>query len=229
MGDIAIPIYIFCGKDLLLAKLRPSNVEPAEGALEELQRVIQQIRKRWGNVRILVRGDSAYSREEIMSWCESQAGVDYVFGLAKTSRLIKMTTLTQDRAKQEYSLKIETVVSFLETFFTPDDELKKKASELIDSSIWYRSLDYQTLESWSRARRVVAKVEYSSLGTNIRFVVTSLPTEKVFPSEVYTHKYCLRGEMENRFKEKQLELFSDRTSTHTFAGNQLRPWFSSIA
>lgn len=228
-GYCYAPLYIFCGKHLLVAKLRPSNVDPAEGALEELQRVIQQIRKRWGNVRILVRGDSAYSREEIMSWCESQAGVDYVFGFAKNSRLIKMTTQTQDRAKQEYSLKLETVVSFLETLFTPDDEIKKQASELIDSSIWYRSLDYQTLESWSRNRRVVAKVEYSSLGTNIRFVVTSLPTEKVSPSEVYTHKYCPRGEMENRFKEQQLELFSDRTSTHTFAGNQLRLWFSSIA
>lgn len=89
-------------------------------------------------------------------------------------------------------------------------------------------LDYQTNESWSRNRRVVSKVEPSSKRTNIRFVVTSLPTDKVPPSKLYTQKYCARGEIENRFKEQQLELFSDRTSTHTFAGNQLRLWFSSI-
>lgn len=228
-GYCYAPLYIFCGKHLLAASLRPSNVDPADGALEELQRVIKQIRARWGNVRIIVRGDSAYSREEIMSWCESQPGVDYAFGLAKNSRLIKMTTRTQNRAKQEYSQKLETVVSFLETLFTPDDELKKQASELIDSSIWYRSLDYQTQESWSRNRRVVSKVEIGALGSNIRFVVTSLPTDKVPPGELYTQKYCPRGEMENRFKEQQLELFSDRTSTHTFEGNQLRLWFSSVA
>ena len=93
----------------------------------------------------------------------------------------------------------------------------------------YRSLDYQTRDSWSRNRRVVSKVEYGAKGTNIRFVVTSLPTNKVPPGELYQQKYCPRGEMENRFKEQQLELFSDRTSTHTFAGNQLRLWFSSIA
>lgn len=228
-GYCYAPLYIFCGKHLLAAKLRPSNVDPAEGALEELQRVIKQIRQRWGNVCILVRGDSAYSREEIMSWCESQSGVDYVFGLAKNSRLIKMTVQTQNRAKQEYSQKLETVVSFLETLFTPDDELKQQATELVDSSIWYRTLAYQTAQSWSRNRRVVSKVEYGPQGSNIRFVVTSLPTDKVPPGELYRHKYCPRGEMENRFKEQQLALFSDRTSTHTFAGNQLRLWFSSIA
>lgn len=197
--------------------------------MEELQRVIEQIRARWGDIRILVRGDSAYSRENIMSWCESQPGVDYVFGLAKNSRLIKMTVQTQDRAKQEYSQKLETVVSFLETLFTPDDELKQQATKLVNSSIWYRTLAYQTAQSWSRNRRVVSKVEYGPKGSNIRFVVTSLPTDKVPPGELYTQKYCPRGEMENRFKEQQLELFSDRTSTHTFAGNQLRLWFSSIA
>ncbi|MEO0969518.1 MAG: IS1380 family transposase, partial [Cyanobacteria bacterium J06639_18] len=219
--------------------------DPAQGALEELQRVIQQIRldarlaprTRWRDVHILVRGDSAYSREEIMSWCESQYCVDYVFGLAKNSRLIKMAQATLNRAKLEYSKKLETVVSFLETLFTPDSDLTQQAGELIDPSIWYRSLDYQTRDSWSRNRRVVSKIEYGAKGTNIRFVVTSLPTNKVPPGELYQQKYCPRGEMENRFKEQQLELFSvrgasrasNRTSTHTFAGNQLRLWFSSIA
>jgi Transposase DDE domain group 1 len=228
-GYCYAPLYIFCGKHLLAAKLRPSNVDPAAGALEELQRVIKQIRQQWGNVQILVRGDSAYSREDIMDWCESQTGVDYVFGLAQNSRLIKMTTATQNRAKQEFEQKLSTVVSFLETLFIPDVQLPEQASCLIDNSIWYRSLDYQTRESWSRSRRVVSKVEYGAKGTNIRFIVTSIPTNKMAPGELYTQKYCPRGEMENRFKEQQLELFSDRTSTHTFAGNQLRLWFSSIA
>ncbi len=223
------PLYIFCGKHLLAAKLRASNVDPAEGALSELQRVIKQIRTEWKNVEIFVRGDSAYSREDIMNWCELQRGVEYVFGMPQNSRLIKMTTNTQNQAQQEFEQKVSTVVSFLETLFTPDVQLKEMASQLIDNSIWYRSINYQTLTSWSRTRRVVAKVEHGANGTNVRFVVTSIPTNKISPGELYTQKYCPRGEMENRFKEQQLELFSDRTSTHTFAGNQLRLWFSSIA
>ncbi|MFB2767819.1 IS1380 family transposase [Pelatocladus sp. BLCC-F211] len=228
-GYCYAPLYIFCGKHLLAAKLRASNVDPAAGALSELQRVIQQIRQQWKNVEILVRGDSAYSRDDIMTWCESQTGVDYVFGLAQNNRLIQMIKTTQDRAKLGFEQKLSTVVSFLETVFKPDEQLPELAGNLINNSIWYKSLDYQTRESWSRSRRVVSKVEYGAKGTNIRFVVTSLPTNKVPPSQLYTQKYCKRGEMENRFKEQQLELFSDRTSTHTFAGNQLRLWFSSIA
>ena len=228
-GYCYAPLYIFCGKHLLAAKLRPSNVDPAEGALEELQRVIKQIREKWSDVQIIVRGDSAYSRENIMHWCESEARVEYVFGLAKNSRLIKITTETQSKAKREFEERRSTVGSFLETLFTPDEELQQQATELINDSILYRSLNYKTLESWSRSRRVVSKVEYGAKGTNIRFVVTSLPSNKVPPAQLYKQKYCKRGEMENRFKEQQLELFSDRTSTHTFAGNQLRLWFSSIA
>ncbi|MCC5620790.1 transposase, partial [Nostoc sp. CHAB 5715] len=140
-----------------------------------------------------------------------------------------MTTTTQNRASLEFEQKLSTVVSFLETLFIPDEELQQQASELIDNSTWYKSLDYKTRESWSRSRRVVSKVEYGAKGNNIRFIVTSLTTKKVPPAQLYTQKYCKRGEMENRFKEQQLELFSDRTSTHTFAGNQLRLWFSSIA
>lgn len=228
-GYCYAPLYIFCGKHLLAAKLRPSNVDPAFGALEELQRIVKQIRQQWQNAEILVRGDSAYSRDDIMTWCESQTGVNYVLGLAQNSRLIQMTTTTKNRASLEYEQKISTVVSFLETVFNPDEQLPEVASDLINNSIWYKSLDYQTRESWSRSRRVVCKVEYGVKGTNIRFVVTSITTKKMAPGELYTQKYCLRGEMENRFKEQQLELFSDRTSTHTFAGNQLRLWFSSIA
>lgn len=228
-GYCYAPLYIFCGKHLLTALLRPSNVDPAQGAIDELKRVIRQIRARWHNVHILVRGDSAYSREEIMSWCESQPGVDYVFGLAKNNRLTKMTLQTQSKAQQEYLQKLEPVVSCFETLFEPDLELENIAHNLVSPSTWYRSLDYQTEKSWSRHRRVVSKVEYGANGLSTRFVVTSLATDKVPPGELYTQKYCPRGEMENRFKEQQLDLFSDRTSTHTFEGNQLRLWFSSVA
>lgn len=228
-GVCYAPLYIFCGKHLLAAKLRPSNVDPADGGLEELQRVIEHLRQRWGFVRILVRGDSAYSREEIMKWCESQLGVDYVFGLSQNSRLLKMTLNTQQKARDCYEQNKQTVVSFLEELFHPEEDLNKEAENLLKPSVLYRSLNYQTLESWSRFRRVVSKVEYSPQGVNVRFVVTSLATDKVPPGALYTQNYCPRGEMENRFKEQQLELFSARTSTHTFEGNQLRLWFSSVA
>ena len=227
-GVCYAPLYIFCGKHLLVAKLRPSNVDPADGALEELKRVISLIRSHWPDVRILVRGDSAYAREEIMAWCESQVGVDYVFGLSKNSRLMTMTRETQRQARASYEHTLQTVESFLETLFHPEEELKE-VENLVLPCVLYRSLNYQTEKSWSRFRRVVSKVEYSSTGVKVRFVVTSIPAEKVPPGKLYTQKYCPRREMENRFKEQQLELFSDRTSTHTFEGNQLRLWFSSVA
>ena len=228
-GYCYAPLYIFSGQHLLVAKLRASNVDPAEGALNELQRIIKLIRSRWGNVKILVRGDSAYSREDIMAWCESQMGVDYVFGLGKNSRLLQLSQSVQYRASQDYSQKLQTIVEFFETFFTPSSDLKKQATAFVDNSVWYCSLDYKTLDTWSRNRRVVAKVEYSNLGVTHRFVVTSLSIKQVPPGRLYTQKYCPRGNMENCLKEQKLGMQSDRTSTHTFAGNQLRLWFSSIA
>lgn len=227
-GVCYAPLYIFCGKHLLAAKLRPSNVDPAEGALAELQRVIGQIRVRWSETRILVRGDSAYARDDIMSWCESQPGVDYVFGLARNARLLLMSQDVQHKAQADYEQRLNPVVSFLEQLFKPDEDLSE-AGQLLSDAVWYRSVCYKTLDSWSRLRRVVSKVAYDGKGWNIRFVVTSLSANKVSPGQLYTKKYCPRGEMENRIKEQQLELFSDRTSTHTFEGNQLRLWFSSVA
>lgn len=202
-GVCYAPLYLFCGKHLLAAKLRSANVDPAAGALEELQRVIKHIRCRWSKTRILVRGDSAYSREDIMAWCESK-DIDYVFGLASNSRLVRMSIATQEKALAEF------------------EQLQQPVT-------WYRSVWYKTLDSWRRFRRVVAKVAYGPEAFNLRFVVTSLPTRRFPPSQLYIQQYCPRGEMENRFKEQQLELFSDRTSTHTFQGNQLRLWFSSLA
>ena len=194
-GVCYAPLYIFCGKHLLVAKLRPSNVDPAEGALEELQRVIEHIRSVWKNTHVLVRGDSAYSREEIMKWCESQPGVDYVFGLAGNSRLLRMTVDTKQKARAVYEQQQETVVAFLESLLQNDSELNNEAQNIINPSVCYRSLNYKTEKSWSRTRRVVSKVEYSASGVNIRFVVTTLSTNKVPPGELYTKKYCTRGEM----------------------------------
>ncbi|MDZ8189775.1 MAG: transposase [Nostoc sp. ChiSLP02] len=164
-----------------------------------------------------------------MSWCESQTEIDYVFGLAPNNRLLQATKSIQYRASQEYSGKIKHIVEFFETLFAPSPDLKDDAAVFVDNSVWYCSIDYQTLDSWSRNRRVVAKVEYSYEEVDTCFVVTSLPINKIPPGRLYTQKYCPRGNMENCLKEQKLGLHSDRTSTHTFEGNQLRLWFASIA
>jgi hypothetical protein len=161
--------------------------------------VIEQIRSRWSNVGILVRGDSAYAREEIMEWCESQVGVDYVFGLSKNSRLMKMTMETQKKARDSYEHHKQRVESFLETLFNRETKFPE-VENLVNPCVLYRSINYQTEKSWSRPRRVVAKVESSHTDVKVRFVVTSIPTKKVPPGELYRQKYCPRGEMENRFK-----------------------------
>jgi hypothetical protein len=133
-----------------------------------------------------------------------------------------------EKAMVDYEQRLTPAATFLEQLFSPTEDLTV-AKELISGSVWYRSLYYKTQTSWSCSRRVVTKVAYDSQGLKMRFVVTSLPTAKIPPGLLYTHKYCPRGEMENRIKEQQLELFSDRTSTHTFEGNQLRLWFSAVA
>jgi hypothetical protein len=222
------PLYIFCEHHLLVAKLRSSNVDPAGGALEELQRIIGIIREKWSDTQILVRGDSAYSREDIMKFCESQAGVDYVLAMATNSQLKLRATDVIEKAKADYEQRLQPVTELMETLFSPDEELGELA-KLVPESTWYRSLCYQTQKSWSRSRRVVTKVCPGSEGVKIRHVVTSLPASKIPPSKLYTEKYCPRGEMENRIKEQQLDLFADRTSTQTFESNQLRLWLSSMA
>src|SRR5947207_4903586 len=199
-----LPLYIFCGEFLLSAQLRSASIEPAKGALTDLKRIVAQIRKKWRRVPILVRGDSGFCRDAIMTWCERQ-GIDYVFGLAKNPRLLK---------------EIEP-------------ELKKAEAESTKTGVMariYKSFRYQTLEhTWTRTRSVVPKAEHLNRGSNPRFIVTSLP-QKWFPGAVvYEAVYCARGDMENRIKEQQLGLFADRTSTGTMRGNQLRLYFSSIA
>jgi hypothetical protein len=179
-------------------------VDPAKGALGDLQRVVSQIRKRWPKTHILVRGDSGFCRDSMMSWCERH-GIDYVVGLAKNQRLLKDIAEEQKTAQTEYE--------------------KTGAAVRIFKNLRYRTLS----ETWSRRRRVVAKVEHLDKGGNPRFVVTSLPQHQFPAAILYETIYCARGEMENRIKEQQMGLFADRTSTESLRGNQLRLYFSSIA
>ena len=222
------PLYIFCGHHLLAAKLRPSNIDPAGGALEELVRIIGLIREKWKNTHILVRGDSAYSREEIMKFCEEQPKVDYVLAMATNNQLKLRASDIIEKAKSDYEQRIEPVTQLMESLFSKNEDLEI-VGKLVPNATYFRSLCYQTETSWSRQRRVVTKVEYGNEGSKMRHVVTSLPSSKIAPSLLYTNKYCPRGDMENRIKEQQLDLFADRTSTQTFDSNQLRLWLSSMA
>ena len=227
-GVCYAPLYIFCGHHLLVAKLRSSNIDPAGGALEELQRIIGIIREKWKKTQIIVRGDSAYARQDIIKFCEEQAGVDYVIAMASNSQLKLRAMDIIEKAKSDYEQRLEPVTKLMETLFSLDKK-SEEIGKLVSESTFYRSLCYKTQKSWSCSRRVVTKVCHGSRGLNIRHVVTSLPASKIPPSKLYTDKYCPRGEMENRIKEQQLDLFADRTSTQTFESNQLRLWLSSMA
>jgi len=198
-----LPLYIFCGEHLLCARLRPSDIDASAGSVRELERIIQQIRSRWPYVRIIIRGDSDFCREHIMVWCEG-SNVDYVLGLAKNERL-----------KRDIAVEIQ--------------EAKKLYEQTGQAARVFKDFSYQTLDSWSRSRRVIGKAEYVSLGENPRFVVTSYLTDEADARCVYEDIYCARGDMENRIKEQQLYLFADRTSCATMRANQLRLWFSSVA
>jgi hypothetical protein len=224
------PLLIFCGRHLLSAKLRAANVDPAAGALDELKRITAQIRVHWPQVKILVRGDSAYSREDIMLWCEGQSQVDFVLAHSSNERLRALTGGLEQRAKAAYEAQRQVVATSLETLLgQPSTELEAELNHLVPPQVWYQSLSYQTVDSWSCERRLVCKLTYDGNGPRRHFVVTSLSAEQAYPARLHRDYYCPRGEMENRIKEHQLDLFSDRTSTHEFESNQLRLWFSSFA
>lgn len=197
-----LPLYMFCGDALLCARLRASNQDASAGCVEELERIVKQIREVWPQVKIIIRGDSGFCRDELMKWCEDER-VDFVIGLAKNERLKKAIEKELEEVASEY-------------------EQTGKAARV------FKDFEYQTRESWSRARRVVGKAEHLEKGSNPRFVVTSLPAEVWEARRLYEELYCARGEMENRIKE-QLMLFADRTSTAFLRSNQVRLYFSSIA
>jgi hypothetical protein len=198
-----LPLYIFCGEHLLCAKLRPSDIDAAAGAVKQVARIVEQIRATWPQVRIILRGDSGFCREQLMRWCEENH-VDYVFGLAKNQRLTRMLGQALHAARQAFQATGQPARVF-------------------------QDFTYRTHKSWGRERRVVGKAEHLAKGANPRFVVTSLAAEREPAQPLYEKRYCGRGEMENRIKEQQLYLFADRTSCHSMRANQLRLWFSSAA
>ena len=197
-----LPLYIFAGDQLLCARLRPANQDAAAGSVEEVARIVVQLRQRWPEVKIVLRADSGFCREQLMAWCESH-GVDYVFGLARNQRLQRIIGRQMHEAQSLHQTTGKVARVFTE-------------------------FDYTTRKSWSRARRVVAKAEYLDKGQNPRFVVTSLTTQQWTAQDLYEKFYCARGEMENRIKE-QMCLFADRLSTDEMRGNQLRLYFSALA
>jgi Transposase DDE domain group 1 len=199
-----LPLYIFSGEHLLCARLRQANEDPANGVRQELERIVTRLKSAWPEVRIIVRGDSGFCREEIMSYCEEESQLDYVLGLAKNSRLIEAIGGEMAEAKQSYQSTQESARVF-------------------------KDFRYRTRKSWSRQRRVVGKAEYLAKGENPRFIVTSIASEQKQARELYEDFYCARGDMENRIKEQQLGLFADRTSTSWMRSNQLRLYFSSFA
>jgi DDE family transposase len=202
-GYCYLPLYVFCGRHLLAAKLRRSNIDASAGAVEEVARIVAQIRARWPKIQILLRADSGFARDELMNWCEAN-GVDYLFGLARNGRLVG--AISEALAEAE-------------------------AESLAQGGPTRRFADFpwRTLDSWNRERRVVAKAEHLPKGSNPRFVVTSLSAVEIDARTLYEQIYCARGEVENRIKEQQLDLFAGRTSAATMRANQLRLWFASFA
>jgi Transposase DDE domain group 1 len=198
-----LPLYAFCGRHLLAAKLRPSNLDASAGAVEEVARIIGRIRARWPKTRLLLRADSGFAREALMAWCEKNR-VDFVFGLARNPRLVE-----------------EIAVELL--------KVEAEAASTGKPARRYKDFRYATLDSWSRRRRVVAKAEWTGGEANPRFIVTSLSRAETNGRLLYERVYCARGDMENRIKECQGDLFADRTSAATLLANQLRLWFASMA
>ena len=202
-GYCYLPLYVFCGRHLLAAKLRRSNIDASAGAVEEVDRIVTHIRARWPRTRILLRADSGFAREPLMAWCEERR-VDFVFGLARNQRLVG-------------EIEAELAQAEAESIATG------KAARRFKDVMW------STLDSWSRRRRVIAKAEWTGGEANPRFIVTSLKPAEVTGRHLYEEVYCARGDMENRIKEAQSDLFAGRTSAATMRANQLRLWFASLA
>lgn len=199
-----LPMYVFCGQFPLAVQLRPSDIDGAKGARELCERLVETLRKVWPDTHIIIRADSGFCRDDLLSWCEETRGVDYVIGLAKNSRLKQRLAKSMKRAHREFLTTGKSARAF-------------------------HDFRYRTKKSWSRKRRVVGKAEHMSKGPNPRFVVTSLVAREFEKRYVYEDLYCARGEMENRIKEQQLDLFGDRASSHTFRGNSIRLWLSMAA
>jgi hypothetical protein len=197
-----LPLYVFCGRHLLAAKLRRADIDASAGATVEVARLVGRIRARWPRVRILLRADSGFAREALMAWCERNR-VDFVFGLARNPRLVEELAIDLAWAEEEAA--------------TTGQPARR-----------YKDFRWSTLDSWSRRRRVIGKAEWTRGEGNPRFVVTSLKPRECEARTLYERLYCGRGDMENRIKECQLDLFADRASAASMRANQLRLWFASM-
>lgn len=201
-----LPLYIFCGEQVLCARLREANQDAAAGSLQEIQRIVKQIRAAWPTVKIILRGDSGFCRNALMSWCENN-DVDFVVGLARNQKLRKIIGAEMQEATQQWKRSGKPARVFSE--FSYQTKKTKKGG-------------------WDRERRVAAKAEQIDGKENPRFVVTSLKKEEWAAQELYEKLYCARGDMENRIKE-QFSLFADRVSTETMRANQMRLYLSTMA
>ena len=201
-----LPLYVFCGEHVLCARLREANHDASFGCLAEIRRIVAQIRAAWPEVKIVLRGDSGFCRNELMSWCESN-GVDFVFGLARNQRLRRIIGQQMHDATQQWNQTGKPA-----RIFTEFDYRTKKTKK----------------SGWERERRVVAKAEHIDGKENPRFIVTSLASEDWEAKRLYEELYCSRGDMENRIKE-QFSLFADRVSTETMRANQMRLYLSTMA
>jgi hypothetical protein len=205
-----LPLYVFCGDHVLCARLREANHDAAFGSLPEIERIVKQIRAAWPEVKIVLRGDSGFCRNQLMSWCESH-DVDYLFGMARNKRLRKIIGKQMHEATMEWQQTGKPARVFTE-FQHSTKKTKKKTKK----------------SGWDRERRVVAKAEHIDGKENPRFVVTSLTGERWTAQALYEELYCGRGDMENRIKE-QFSLFADRVSAETMRANQLRLYLSAAA
>jgi hypothetical protein len=198
-----LPLYIFCGDHVLCARLRPSSIGPAVGSRKEVERIVRQIRQRWPEVEVILRGDSGFCSDELLTWCE-QNKVDYVVGMARNQRVEGLIAASLAEAKQQFEATQQPARIFGE-------------------------FEHETLKgTWSKKRRVVSKAEYIDGKSNPRFIVTSLDSERWEKQKLYQELYCARGDMENRIKE-QFVLFADRVSASTMRANQLRIYLSVMA
>lgn len=229
-----LPLYCFCGDIALWAELRTAKRDASEGTLEALEKILAAIRKRFGkHVVVVVRGDSGFCRDELMDWIEGRPNVHYCFGLARNKRLEKLLEPAFEKTLEEldyYDLCLAAAGA--------GACAAPQISDLDGSARNFAEFEYRTRTSWSRARRVIGKAEITNGKKNPRFIVTDIRGNEDWargmecfsgPRELYEKFYCARGDMENRIKEQQLDLFADRTSTARMASNQLRLWFSTFA
>ena len=194
-----LPLYVFAGDHLLVAYLRPADIDPAKHAAGILKLLVTRLRAVWPKTRIIVRADSGFCRWRLLSWCERNA-VDYIIGLARNARLVRLAEPEMTKAAG---------------LFETSGLKQRRFAELVYGA-----------KSWNRVRRVIARLEHGPKGANPRFVVTNLAGQG---RDLYDRLYCARGEMENRIKEQQLQLFSDRTSCHRWWPNQFRLLLASLA